>query len=57
MLLRVFYDKKLSKSQGTPKGQARHTTEQVPFFTTQITRKGPQKRIGMHIFFYVRAVI
>ena len=42
MLLRAVYGKKINKSQGT-------RTEHEWFFTSQITHKGPHKRIGMHI--------
>ena len=38
-------------------GHAMLTTEHVRLFTPQTTRKGPQKRIGMHIIFYVRRAI
>ena len=47
-------------SQGTRKahyGTRAHTYGTRTVFTPQITRKGPQKRIGMHIIFYVRRAI
>ena len=64
LAVRAVYVQKLAKSQGTRKGHAMHTTEHVPtrtehvrLFTPQITHKGPQKRIGMHIIFYVLPAI
>ena len=44
-------------SQGTRKAHYGTRTEHLRFFTPRITRRGPQKRIGMHIIFYVRRAI